>query len=116
MVPPLVLAGWALWGAPALLEGDFVDFYLANAGDLRLAAYIVIATYFVFRGAYKLSIGLRTDAALMFATGTYFVASFHYALTRDPKIALWFTTPVVLIMAMLCIWRLVTMVTGARDE
>ncbi len=83
---------------------EIVDLYVSLAPDIRMVCYAVVGVLVIFQSA-KNRVNKHWLASVIHGlTGVFMLLSFHFAWTRDPGIALYYTTPIVFFWAVACIY------------
>jgi len=71
------------------------QFYIDQTANIRITCYVLLTICSMYWSAVLAVHGNRHRALLLLLTGAYWIGSLHYALNRDARIPLYFTTPVV---------------------
>ena len=80
------------------------EFYLLIAPDIRMICYAIIGGITILQAAKNWVNRTLIVSVIHMLTGLFMLSSFHFAWTRNLLIAVYFTTPLVLIWAIMCLW------------
>lgn len=84
---------------------QWLEFYAGLAADIRMVCYAVVGVVALLQAANYWHKQVGIVSAIHLITGFYMLMSFHFAWTRDPNIALYATTPLVVAWAVVSLFH-----------
>lgn len=82
---------------------SILDWYIAYAQILRAVSYLIVMLFFILWGAWAVWHGLYHRAAIQLGTGLMLGSFIWAVLDRDPRIALYITTPILIALSIIVV-------------
>lgn len=80
-----------------------IEWYIGNALQLRAVSYFVIMVFFIVWGAWAAGHKLYHRAMIKIGTALMLMSFVIYAVSPDPRVSLYLTTPVLVALAIVVI-------------
>jgi hypothetical protein len=88
---------------------NILDWYIENAMAIRGVSYLIVMLFFILWGAWAVIHKLYHRAAIKLGTGLMLGSFVWIAVNRDQRIALYVTTPILVVLAIVVIAFVVRM-------